>query len=65
MMKRDFLIRWRFISCEDTTDDFGPRCCTADVRKLFVTESFDDVVEVRCGLEREVFDDDCAGLEKE
>jgi hypothetical protein len=65
MMKGDFLIRRRFISCEETIDDFGPRCCTADVRKLFVTKSFNDVVEVRCSLEWEVFDDDCAGLEKE
>lgn len=47
MVERDFLIRRRFISGEDTADDVSPGGGAADVRQLLVPERFNDVVEVR------------------
>jgi hypothetical protein len=52
VVKRNLLIRRRFISSEDTTDDASARSSASDVRKLIETESFNDVVEIIGGIHR-------------
>ena len=65
MMERDFLIRWRFVGGEDTADDVGAWCCAADVGKFSIMKGFNEGVEVGGGLEREVAEENCAGVVEE
>lgn len=65
MMERDFLIRWRFIGSEDTADDVGAWCSAADVGEFGVIKGFDEGVEMGGGLEREVTEEDRAGVVEE
>lgn len=64
MVKRDFLIRGRFIGGENTANDVTPGGGAAYVGEVLITEGFNDVVEVSGGGYRKPSEKDSAGGKK-
>lgn len=65
MVKGDLLIRRRLVGSEDTADDASAWRGASHVRKLFVAESLDDVVEVGGGRDGEASEEDGSGSVEE